>query len=226
MDYLIYSVEDDRDISKIINLTLTKAGYKVESFVNGKLLFDAIKNQVPNMLLLDMMLPEMSGQEILKKIRSNPNLDEVEIIIISANRDLLDKVEGLELGADDYIEKPFDILELLSRINTKVRRSKKRKLLEIKGVSLDLDKHLCFKNGKEVKLTPREFDILAILMAKNGLIVKKDEILNKIWGTEISLETRTVDMHITSIRKKLNDNGEFIMTLYGVGFKINVWEEE
>lgn len=222
MDYLIYSVEDDRDISKIINLTLTKAGYKVESFVNGKLLFEAIKKQVPNMLLLDMMLPEMSGQEILKKIRSNPNLDEVEIIIISANRDLLDKVEGLELGADDYIEKPFDILELLSRINTKVRRSKKRKIIEIKGVSLDLDKHLCFKNGKEVKLTPREFDILAILMNKNGLIVKKDEILNKIWGTEISLETRTVDMHITSIRKKLNDNGEFIMTLYGVGFKINI----
>jgi two-component system, OmpR family, alkaline phosphatase synthesis response regulator PhoP len=223
MDYLIYSVEDDKDIAHIINLTLSKAGYQIEVFNNGKDFLNALKKKKPNMVLLDMMLPDIPGQELIKKIRDNSQYDDMDVIIISANRMIIDKIDGLDLGADDYIEKPFDILELMSRINARVRRVRKSSKLEVGGIKLDLDKHICYKNGKLIKLTPREFDILSLILSKKGAIVKREEVLTKIWGTDVSLETRTIDMHINSIRKKIADtNASVIVTLYGVGFKVNV----
>ena len=226
MDYLIYSVEDDKDIAHIINLTLSKAGYQIEVFNNGKDFLNALKKKKPNMVLLDMMLPDIPGQELIKKIRDNSQYDDMDVIIISANRMIIDKIDGLDLGADDYIEKPFDILELMSRINARVRRTRKSSKLEVGGLKLDLDKHICYKNGKQINLTPREFDILSLILSKKGAIVKREEVLTKIWGTDVSLETRTIDMHINSIRKKIGDtNASVIVTLYGVGFKVNVWEE-
>jgi two-component system alkaline phosphatase synthesis response regulator PhoP len=223
MDYLIYSVEDDKDIAHIINLTLSKAGYQIEVFNNGKDFLNALKKKKPNMVLLDMMLPDIPGQELIKKIRDNSQYDDMDVIIISANRMIIDKIDGLDLGADDYIEKPFDILELMSRINARVRRVRKSSKLEVGGIKLDLDKHICYKNGKLIKLTPREFDILSLILSKKGAIVKREEVLTKIWGTDVSLETRTIDMHINSIRKKIGDtNASVIVTLYGVGFKVNV----
>jgi two-component system alkaline phosphatase synthesis response regulator PhoP len=223
MDYLIYSVEDDKDIAHIINLTLSKAGYQIEVFNNGKDFLNALKKKKPNMVLLDMMLPDIPGQELIKKIRDNSQYDDMDVIIISANRMIIDKIDGLDLGADDYIEKPFDILELMSRINARVRRVRKSSKLEVGGLKLDLDKHICYKNGKQINLTPREFDILSLILSKKGAIVKREEVLTKIWGTDVSLETRTIDMHINSIRKKIGDtNASVIVTLYGVGFKVNV----
>jgi len=223
MDYLIYSVEDDKDIAHIINLTLSKAGYQIEVFNNGKDFLNALKKKKPNMVLLDMMLPDIPGQELIKKIRDNSQYDDMDVIIISANRMIIDKIDGLDLGADDYIEKPFDILELMSRINARVRRVRKSSKLEVGGIKLDLDKHICYKNGKQINLTPREFDILSLILSKKGAIVKREEVLTKIWGTDVSLETRTIDMHINSIRKKIGDaNASVIVTLYGVGFKVNV----
>jgi two-component system alkaline phosphatase synthesis response regulator PhoP len=175
------------------------------------------------MVLLDMMLPDIPGQELIKKIRDNSQYDDMDVIIISANRMIIDKIDGLDLGADDYIEKPFDILELMSRINARVRRTRKSSKLEVGGLKLDLDKHICYKNGKQINLTPREFDILSLILSKKGAIVKREEVLTKIWGTDVSLETRTIDMHINSIRKKIGDtNASVIVTLYGVGFKVNV----
>jgi two-component system alkaline phosphatase synthesis response regulator PhoP len=223
MDYLIYSVEDDKDIAHIINLTLSKAGYQIEVFNNGKDFLNALKKKKPNMVLLDMMLPDIPGQELIKKIRDNNQYDDMDVIIISANRMIIDKIDGLDLGADDYIEKPFDILELMSRINARVRRTRKSSKLEVGGIKLDLDKHICYKNGKQINLTPREFDILSLILSKKGAIVKREEVLTKIWGTDVSLETRTIDMHINSIRKKIGDtNASVIVTLYGVGFKVNI----
>jgi two-component system alkaline phosphatase synthesis response regulator PhoP len=223
MDYLIYSVEDDKDIAHIINLTLSKAGYQIEVFNNGKDFLNALKKKKPNMVLLDMMLPDIPGQELIKKIRDNSQYDDMDVIIISANRMIIDKIDGLDLGADDYIEKPFDILELMSRINARVRRVRKSSKLEVGGIKLDLDKHICYKNGKQINLTPREFDILSLILSKKGAIVKREEVLTKIWGTDVSLETRTIDMHINSIRKKIGDtNASVIVTLYGVGFKVNI----
>ena len=150
MDYLIYSVEDDKDIAHIINLTLSKAGYQIEVFNNGKDFLNALKKKKPNMVLLDMMLPDIPGQELIKKIRDNNQYDDMDVIIISANRMIIDKIDGLDLGADDYIEKPFDILELMSRINARVRRVRKSSKLEVGGIKLDLDKHICYKNGKQI----------------------------------------------------------------------------
>jgi two-component system alkaline phosphatase synthesis response regulator PhoP len=223
MDYLIYSVEDDKDIAHIINLTLSKAGYQIEVFNNGKDFLNALKKKKPNMVLLDMMLPDIPGQELIKKIRDNSQYDDMDVIIISANRMIIDKIDGLDLGADDYIEKPFDILELMSRINARVRRVRKSSKLEVGDIKLDLDKHICYKNGRQINLTPREFDILSLILSKKGAIVKREEVLTKIWGTDVSLETRTIDMHINSIRKKIGDtNASVIVTLYGVGFKVNV----
>lgn len=222
MEYLIYSVEDDKDIALIINKTLSKQGYQVKTFYDAQSFFEAFHKEKPNMILLDMMLPDISGTDILKKIRSNPINDDIEIIIVSANHMIMDKVDGLDLGADDYIEKPFDLLELMSRVAAKVRRYKKNRVYTINGVTIDLDKHTCYIDNKEVDLTVKEFEILALLCQKKGNVVSRDEIFEHIWNTNQVLESRTLDMHIKSLRMKLQDKQDIIKTVYGVGYKINV----
>ncbi len=222
MDYVIYSIEDDRDIALIINRTLTKQGYLVETFYDARSFFEAFQRKKPNMILLDMMLPDMPGAEILKQIRANSCNDEIEIIIISANHMIMDKVDGLDLGADDYIEKPFDLLELMSRVGAKVRRHKKNRILMIDHLVLDLESHTCTIDGKEIDLTVKEFDILALLCQKRGSVVSRDEIFETIWNTSQALESRTLDMHIKSLRSKLGDRQDMIKTVYGIGYKISV----
>ncbi len=217
--YLIYSIEEDKDISKIINKTLTKQGYRVESFYNGKDFFESLRNEVPQMILLDMMLPDYSGSEILKIVRNNKMYDDVSIIIISANRMVMDKVDGLDLGADDYIEKPFNILELMSRVNSKFRRLKQDMVYEASGITININKHSALFKGKNLDLTMKEFEILAILVQNKGNVVSREDILNKIWKESNDLQSRTVDMHIKSIRKKLKDDS-LIQTIYGIGYKV------
>ena len=223
MEYLIYSVEDDKDISNLINVTLSKQGYKVVSFYDGYSFFNALENKTPNMILLDIMLPDISGTKILEKLRAIERYNEIEIIIISAKSMILDKVQGFDLGADDYIEKPFNILELISRVNAKVRRFKKDLEITIGDVTLNLNKHLCIKDGKTIQLTTKEFEILAILFNANGDVISREKILNTIWGYDAIYETRTVDMHIKSIRQKLDDlDKNLIITVHGVGYKVNI----
>lgn len=223
MKYLIYSVEDDKDISNLINLTLTKQGYEVKSFYDGKTFFEELNKRCPNMILLDIMLPNISGIDILKKLRSDPTYDQVDIIIISAKNMIMDKVLGLDFGADDYIEKPFNILELISRVNAKVRRYQTNRIITIQDVTLDLNKHLCIKNDEEIPLTVKEFDILSLLFNAKGSVLTREDILNQIWGVDAIYETRTVDMHIKSLRQKLNDkNNQLIQTVHGLGYKINI----
>jgi len=223
MKHLIYSVEDDKDIAYIINTTLTKQGYEVKTFYNGKSFFEAFKKEKPEMILLDMMLPDISGSEILKEIRSDEKNNDIDIIIISANTLLVNKIDGLDLGADDYIEKPFNILELMSRINAKFRRRKKTNLLQQGDIVLDVNKHTCFKGKEEIFLTVREFEILTLLMNKAGEAVSREEIVNQIWGVDSILETRAVDMHIKSIREKLGDKDmKIIKTVHGIGYRISL----
>ena len=222
MEYLIYSVEDDRDISNLINITLSKQGYKVVSFYDGESFFDALNKELPHMILLDIMLPGMSGTEILGKIRSFAKYNDIDIIIISAKSMLLDKVQGFDLGADDYIEKPFNILELISRVNAKFRRFKKDEILSVGDIVLNLSKHTCMMGEEEIPLTAKEFEILALLFSSKGDVLTRERILNSIWGFDAVYETRTVDMHIKSLRKKLNDEDKkLITTVHGVGYKIN-----
>jgi len=223
MKKLIYSVEDDLDIAYIINTTLTKQGYDIKTFYNGKSFYEAFYNQKPDMILLDMMLPDISGSDILKEIRSDASNDDIDIIIISANNLLINKIDGLDLGADDYIEKPFNILELMSRINAKFRRHKKTNVLKTNDLILDINKHTCFRGEEEVSLTVKEFEILNLLMNKAGEVISRDDIISQIWGNDCVFETRAIDMHIKSIREKIADkDAKIIKTVHGIGYKIIV----
>lgn len=221
MSFLIYSVEDDKDIALIINKTLSKQGYEIHTFYDAKSFFEAFNTHKCDMILLDMMLPDISGSEILKHIRSDSSNDDIEIIIISANHMVMDKVDGLDLGADDYIEKPFDILELMSRVSAKVRRHKKSSTYNFGALYLDTINHICKYNDNEIDLTVKEFDILSVLCKKSGNVVSRDELQEIVWGSDQIVESRALDMHIKSIRKKLNDE-DIIKTVYGVGYKIKI----
>ena len=170
--------------------------------------------------MVDMMLPDMSGSEILKNVRSEKKNEDIQIIIISANHMIMDKVDGLDLGADDYIEKPFDLLELMSRVQARARRIKKKQsIYEINGILLNADKRICTIENNEIELTNKEFEILTLLMKNEGNVVTRDEIFMALWGTSI-VESRTLDMHIKSLRAKLLNKQDMIKTVYGVGYKL------
>ena len=219
---LIYSVEDDEDISLIINKTLTKQGFTVKSFENGKKFLEQFKLETPDIVLLDLMLPDMSGSDIIKKIRSNQKYDNVHIIVVSAKHMTMDKVENLDLGADDYIERPFDLLELMSRVEAHARRLRKSNLIKIGDIELDIAKRECIYQNKPVDLTVKEFDIL-LLLAKNAPnVLSRDQLFEEIWNTNQIVESRSLDMHIKTLRSKLNDDGKLIKSIYGIGYKLNI----
>jgi len=222
-NYLIYSVEDDVEIAHVINLTLTKQGYNIESFYDGESFLTAFAQQKPDMILLDMMLPGIQGKDLLKYIRNDTKNDDIQIIIISANRLVVDKVDGLDLGADDYIEKPFDLLELMSRVSARSRRANKPVSSIVIGLyTLDLDSHSLKKNGQIIELTSSEFKIANLLFENRGKVITRKEISYALCGDESMVKTKTIDMHIKSLRKKLGDSDyKFIVSLYGSGYIIN-----
>lgn len=222
MSYLIYSVEDDTNISNIIRLTLQMKGYEVSTFNDGKSFFDALEKKIPDLVLLDIMLPDMSGLDILKILKSSSKYSDVRIIILSAKSMIVDKVEGLDLGADDYIAKPFDILELVSRVNAQKRRQAKDNVITVGDLVIDHKKRECKFQNTVVNLTKKEFDILLYLIEKPNEVVSRDELIQVIWGNDFQYETRTIDMHIKSLRKKLPVDGEFIKTIYGVGYMLSL----
>lgn len=223
MNYLIYSVEDDKNIAHLLKVALSKQGYIVESFNDGESFIERFKEQKPNLILLDMMLPNIQGDEILKMIREDDENDDIQIIIVSANKMVMDKVDGLDLGADDYIEKPFDIMELISRVNSKARRFYKKQRLIRGNFILDSKKHEFYKDNELIELTNKEFQIMELLMKRNGEVVSREDIFNHIWGNNGVLESRTIDMHIKSLRSKINDeDGSIIKSVYGIGYKVEL----
>ncbi len=214
---VIYSLEDDYDIAKIIKVSLSKVGYEVHSFDNGKDFLTAFNEKKPDLCLLDLMLPDCSGMDILKKIRSESDNDDVKIIILSAKRMTMDKVEGLDSGADDYIEKPFDILELISRVNARFRHEKE--IFIHQNLIMDVKSHTVHQDGKEVNLTNTEFEILRLLLENPSSVIRREEINERVYQSSNSVESRSIDMHIASLRKKLQDKeGHLIRTIYGVGY--------
>ena len=215
----IYSVEDDQDIAKIINVSLTKSGYQVYTFPDTKSFWDAFRKVKPDLILLDLMLPDGNGMDVLKTLRNSVENNDIKIIILSAKRMTMDKVEGLDCGADDYIEKPFDILELISRVNARFRLD--HEILSYHDISLDLNRHTCTYQGKSIDLTNTEFSILKLLLQNLGKAITRDEIYHKLYTENDMVESRAIDMHIASIRKKLNDKESHIIhTIYGVGYII------
>lgn len=219
MANLIYSVEDDINISKIIALTLKKQGYEVLSFSDGSSFLEAFSKRKPDLVLLDLMLPDIDGFDILRKLRADKDNDDIEIMIVSAKSQIVDKVDGLDLGADDYLEKPFDILELISRVNAKFRRNKKSTRISIDQVTVDFERRTCQVAGDEVALTNAEFTILYELMKASDKVVSRDSLLNVLWGDKDSYESRTIDVHVRSLRTKLKAQGKHIVSVYGIGYR-------
>ncbi len=217
---LVYFVEDDSAIANIIEKTLKNAGINGQCFSTGEAFLTAFRQQRPDMICLDVMLPDYSGLDILKLIRK---LDkDIPIMMISALQSEMDKVLALDLGADDYLTKPFGILELTSRVQAKLRKLSDDKKFQIRNVILDDKKHVVNINGQEVYFTQKEYDILRLLLKYNHDVVSKEDIFKKVWDTDFIGETRTLDMHIKSLRKKLKDSQAEIeiKTVRSVGYHI------
>ena len=222
-NYLIYSIEDDEDISYIIKATLEKQGYKVKSFPDGESFLDSFKNEKPNLILLDMMLPKIQGKDLLRYLRNDPNNDDIQIIIVSANKLTIDKIDGLDLGADDYIAKPFDLLELISRVNAKARRFlNQNKSVAFKDFVINFDNKTLTKNCVFIDLTNSEFKVFALLVKNRNRVVSKKEIAVELYNDENKENNRTITMLIKSIRKKIDDKDQTIInSRYGIGYIIN-----
>ena len=222
-NYLIYSIEDDEDISYIIKATLEKQGYKVKSFPDGESFLDAFKIEKPNLILLDMMLPKIQGKDLLRYLRNDPNNDDIQIIIVSANKLTIDKIDGLDWGADDYIAKPFDLLELISRVNAKARRFlNQKKSVAFKDFVINFDNKTLTKNSVFIDLTNSEFKVFALLVKNRNRVVSKKEIAVELYNDENKENNRTITMLIKSIRKKIDDKDQTIInSRYGIGYIIN-----
>ncbi|MBR5693941.1 MAG: response regulator transcription factor [Fibrobacter sp.] len=223
---MIYIVEDDSEIRELETYALKSSGFGVNAFDCGKTLDEAVKVCVPDLFILDIMLPGEDGLSILRRLRAQENTKSVPVIMITAKSSEMDKVKGLDAGADDYIAKPFGILEFISRVKALLRRSGKlnvepeeQKTLSLGDVSIDVGKRSVAVGGEIVELTYKEFELLKLLLASPGLVYSRQQILEKIWGIDFKMDTRTVDMHIKTLRHKLGECGSIIQTVRNVGYK-------
>lgn len=220
----VYCVEDDANIRELIEYTLISTGFEVKTFENAKAFFHELKNLIPDMVLLDIMLPDMDGMEILKKLRTDADTKNVAVILLTAKSERMDKIRGLDSGADDYITKPFDVLELISRIKAVLRRNKEPLNTDdeiiYKDISLNRKKRIVSVNGNEIQLTYKEYELLFMLLNARGSVVTREAIISAIWGTEFEGESRTLDVHIRTLRHKLGDAGNYIDTVRNVGYKV------
>ena len=220
----IYIVEDDVNIREIERYALKNSGYEVEEFESGAELFKRLEKKLPSMILLDIMLPNEDGLDILTRIRANKATAGVPVIMVTAKASELDKVKGLDLGADDYITKPFGVMELVSRVKALLRRTQKAQQAETQvrhgEILLDTDRHAVTVAGEPCELTFKEFELLKYLMINQGIVLSRDKIMDQVWGFEYEGESRTVDMHIKTLRQKLGAAGGCIKTVRNVGYMV------
>lgn len=220
---LIYLVEDDNSIRELVAYTLQSAGFRAEGFEKPSAFWHAVETQLPDLVLLDLMLPEEDGISILKKLRQAPQTKKLPIILLTAKSSEYDKVMGLESGADDYVAKPFSMMELLARVKALLRRTEKEEeevTYQMSGLSVSKTRHEVRVNGEAVTLTLKEFDLLCLLLENRGRVLTRDQLLNSVWGYGFDGENRTVDVHIRTLRQKLGSCGEYIETVRGVGYKV------
>ena len=222
---MIYYAEDDSSIRELVLYTLKTTGFEARGFENGEKLFEALSaGDIPQLLLLDIMLPGEDGIEIMKRLRRSGY--EFPVIMVTAKNSEYDKVTGLDCGADDYISKPFGMMELIARIKAVLRRAERTEslaggdILSCGGVVLDVRRHTVTVNGVPAELTLKEFELLRILMKNRNAVLTRDNLLESIWGYDCAGETRTVDVHIKTLRQKLGAGSEIIKTVRGVGYKI------
>lgn len=223
---LIYIVEDDESIREIETIALKNSGHMIVSFSNATDFYKKIKEMLPELVLLDVMLPDENGNEIVKKLRSNPETKRIPIIMVTAKTTEMDMIKGLDNGADDYIKKPFSIMELITRVKALLRRtsSEGESIYEMGNIVIDHERHVVKVNGEPVELTFKEYELLRCLMANKNVVLTREVLMLNVWGTDFAGETRTVDMHIKTLRQKLGEAGEMIRTVRSVGYVIEEQE--
>ena len=220
---MIWCVDDDNTIRDIEVYALTQTGFEAKGFADGVSMLEALKTEKPELIVLDIMLPGKDGVEVLKEIRSNPETRKIPVIMATAKGTEMDKIQGLDTGADDYLVKPFGVMEMVSRIKAVLRRCEpdgKEEVLSIGEITLSDKEHLVIVNGEKVVLTFKEFEILKLFMSNPGIVFSRDKLLSEVWGIHYLGESRTVDMHIKTLRQKLGDAGALIETVIGVGYKM------
>ena len=219
---LVYIIEDDDSIREIEEYALMNAGHKVVGFNLAKDFYKKIEEVIPDLCLIDIMLPDENGNEIVRKLRGSSATKKLPIIMVTAKTSELDLVKGIEDGADDYIKKPFSVMELISRVKALLRRTlaDEVKELSLDGLIVNNAKHEVSIDGKSVELTYKEYELLSLFIANKGIVLTRDTIMNQVWGTDYEGESRTVDMHVKTLRQKLGEYGSRIKTIRTVGYVI------
>ncbi|MBQ1534367.1 MAG: response regulator transcription factor [Erysipelotrichaceae bacterium] len=218
---MIYCVEDDRSIRELITYTLKISGFDAEGFENAKDFFAALEKEVPELILLDIMLEGKDGLQILKELKENDRFRDIPVIMATARTSEFDKVIGLDSGADDYLAKPFGMMEMVSRIKAVLRRSRKEsgnQIIRYREIEIDKTKYSVKVDGNQIDLTPKEYDLLVCLAENPGIVFSREQLLDKIWGLDYLGESRTIDVHINTLRNKLGSLGKYIITMHGIGY--------
>lgn len=224
---MIYCVEDEGNIRDLIVYALKNSDFDVEGFASGEELFRAMGEKIPSLVLLDIMLPGEDGLTILKRIRDNPSTEDIPVIMLTAKSSELDKIVGLDGGADDYIVKPFSVLELVARVKAVLRRARPKEdnqLIAIDGVIIDKKKRTVLVDGEPITLTYKEFELLYYLFRNKNIVLNREMIMAQVWGYDFEGESRTVDVHIASLRHKLKDKASLIETVRNIGYKVGYKE--
>lgn len=223
---MIYCVEDDSNIRELVVYTLETTGFDACGFEEEKQFFKALEEEIPELILMDIMLPGEDGITLLKKLKMSQRTKDIPVIMVTAKGAEYDKVKGLDLGADDYVTKPFGMMELISRIKAVLRRTGKSEqkdsdILSVAGIEIDVKKHEVKADGNVVNLTLKEYELLKRLMSNPNIVMTRDSLLEDIWGYDFDGETRTVDVHVRTLRQKLGSLGEKIETVRGVGYRMS-----
>jgi len=215
-------VEDDKDINDLINYALNSSGFKAEGFKDSKEFNLAMDRRLPDLILLDIMLPGEDGISIMNNLKNSHRTKDIPIIFVTAKTSEYDKIKGLDMGADDYIVKPFSVMELISRVKAVLRRVKNvdDKVLKFENIYMDYSKRVVFVDEDIIDLTYKEFELLYFLLQNQNIVVTRDQIIEIVWGFDYAGETRTIDVHIGTLRKKLKSAGDYIQTIRNVGYKI------
>lgn len=222
---MIWCVEDDASIRDIEMYALHSAGFEIRGFENGNDCVAALESEKPELILLDVMLPGKDGIEILKYMKENIEYRKISVIMATAKGEEYDRIKGLDLGADDYIVKPFSMMEMVSRVKAVLRRShpeEETKLLKVKDLAVNLDEHTVVANGKRILLTYKEFELLTLFLSHPGRVYTREELFTRVWKTDYMVDSRTLDAHIRTLRQKLLEYGEMIKTVRGVGYRLEV----
>ena len=221
---MIYYVEDEKNIRELVEYVLLANGFEIRCFADGVSFWQGLREEKnPELILLDIMLPGENGMEILHRLKENAATKDIPVIMVTAKGSEYDKVLGLDSGADDYIAKPFGMMELVSRIKAVLRRTKKEEVdtdLSYQDIRICNASHKVFVRDEEVELTKKEYDLLSYLIRNQGVVLTRDQLLNSIWGYDFDGETRTVDVHVRSLRQKLGNAGDCVTTVRGIGYRI------